>query len=346
MSVEHCYERPLPAVHLGRAALLALILAVLGLLGWECWWRLQGAEAGFRNSDGQWAIQRRRIDQGEGGKTVIIGSSRLLFDLQLPVWERLAGERPIQLALEGTSPLFALEDLAEDADFSGRLLVGITPPLFFTGRASRAQVLPYYQKETPSQRAGEWLSMALLEPWVAFYDKDFSLFTLLERQHWPPRPGVFDYEDVRKLSISAADRATHMWRKVEIDPAYQAIAQRIWMQMIKGPPPPGGPEAAKKTRIEQIDRAVAAVAKLHARGVQVIFVRAPSAGPFLEFENRVAPRAATWDVLLARSGAPGIHFEDYPAMQGLSIPEWSHLTQADAERYTEALYAAVTALPQ
>ena len=51
--------------------------------------------------------------QGEGNKTVLIGSSRVLFDVQLPVWEKLAGERPIQLAIEGTSSVPVLEDLAE-----------------------------------------------------------------------------------------------------------------------------------------------------------------------------------------------------------------------------------------
>ena len=66
------------------------------------------------NTFGLWAIQRRRIDAGEGDATVLLGASRVFFDLQLPVWERLGGKRPIQLSFEGTSPLPALEDLAAD----------------------------------------------------------------------------------------------------------------------------------------------------------------------------------------------------------------------------------------
>jgi len=42
---------------------------------------------------------------------------RLYFDIQLPVWERLDGRRPIQLSFEGTSPLKAVEDLAADPEF-------------------------------------------------------------------------------------------------------------------------------------------------------------------------------------------------------------------------------------
>lgn len=337
---EAFYDRPLPARDLGRVGSIALVLLVLGLVGWEMYWRGYGAVPGYRNSFGQWAIERRRIDHGEGDKTVIAGSSRMLFDVQLPVWERLAGERPIQLALEGTSPVPLLEDLAGDPDFTGRLLVGVAPDLFFTGFSYRGKAFEVYRDETPSQRAGQWLSMTLLEPWLAFYDSDFALMTVLRRQPWPRREGVFVFEDVRKLMVTARDRSTRMWHKVASDSAYAAMAQRIWAQDFDSPPE-GGPEAERKTRNEQIERAAAAARKLQARGVEVIFVRPPSIGRYLAFENRRFPRAETWDVLLEQSGAPGIHFEDHPELQGYRLPEWSHISAEDADRFTAALHGVV-----
>jgi hypothetical protein len=51
----------------------------------------------------------------------------------------------------------------------------------------------------------------------------------------------------------------------------------------------------------------------------------------------VFPRATTWDVLLQRTGAPGIHFQDYPQLQGYDQPEWSHLSASEAQRFTAAL---------
>jgi hypothetical protein len=92
---------------------------------------------------------------------------------------------------------------------------------------------------------------------------------------------------------------------------------------------------------EQIERAAKAVAKLRKRNVEVIFVRTPSAGDYLAFENKVFPRAKTWDVLLAKTGAPGVHFQDHPELQGLWLPEWSHLATRDAVRFTAALYRIV-----
>jgi hypothetical protein len=73
----------------------------------------------------------------------------------------------------------------------------------------------------------------------------------------------------------------------------------------------------------------------------VVFVRPPNAGPYHEFDEHVFPRAKTWDVLLAKTGAPGIHFEDYPELRGFDPPEWSHLKFTDAEKFTAALVPLV-----
>ncbi|MDR6841706.1 hypothetical protein [Pseudoxanthomonas sacheonensis] len=333
-------ERDIPPQPWGRILLGALALFLLLMAGWEWYWRAFGATPGYRNSNGAWAEQRRRINEGEGGKTVLIGSSRILFDVQLPEWERATGERPIQLALEGTSAVPALEDLAADPDFTGRLVVDVTPGLFFSGFAYRGEAISHYHKQGPSQRSGHWLSKRLLEPYFAFYDPDFALATVIRRQDWPPRPGLRKDTRVRKLMTQdSGDRNTHIWRKVEVDPQYRALARSIWAENFTGPPPPmmDTPEKARKLMETQIERAVKAIATLRARGVRVVFVRPPSDGEYYAFEQKTTPRARTWDVLLQRTGTPGIHFEDYPQLQGYELPEWSHLTAADAKRFTTAL---------
>jgi hypothetical protein len=333
--------REVPQQPWGRIFVGALLLFAVLVGGWEWYWRAFGVVPGIRNSDGLWAIQRRRIDSGEGDATVAVGASRMYFDLQLPVWEKLDGKRPIQLAFEGTSPVPFLENLAADPKFTGRLLIGVAPELFFSGYAYRGAALKYYQKESPSQRVGQWLSMRLIEPLFAFYDHDFALATVLKRQDWPARAGKHEHMDVRKLSVSEADRNTHLWDKVENDPDYKALARKIWLQDFAPSEDDPPPEKLQQLVTEQIDRAVAAVITLRARGVKVLFVRPPSTGPYLEYDNKLFPRAKTWDVLLARSGAQGIHFEDYPELQGLELPEWSHLTHADADRFTAALHQIV-----
>ena len=332
--------RPVPEQPWGPILAGALLIFGLLLGGWEAYWRAYGVTPSIANNKGLWAIQRRRIDAGEGDATVIVASSRPFFDIQLPVWERLDGHRPIQLAFEGTSPLAFMEDLADDPHFTGRLIVGVDPQVFFQGFGSHNDAIAYARKQSPSQRVGQWLSMHLLEPYLAFDDPDFALETVLARQAWPQRPGKHWLTQVRKLSQSEADRNTHMWSKVADDPQYRALARSIWHERFaRAMDPP--PAELRKTIQQQIDRATKAVAKLRARGVQVLLLRSPSDGEYIEYETRMFPRDSTWDALLKTSGAPGLHFQDYPELQGYYLPEWSHMTRAEADRYTVALYGVI-----
>lgn len=326
---EHPWRRVLAGAVVGAALLLG---------GWEWYWRAWDPAPAYLNSAGAWAEQRARIDAGEGDATVLVGTSRVLFDVQLPVWERITGERPIQLALEGTSPLPVLEDLAADPDFTGRVLVDATPDLFFSGYTYRGEAVRHYHERGPSQRIGHWLSKHLIEGRLAFYDPDFALPTVVHRQAWPARPGVHSRMQVRKLMVMEADRNTRLWPRVEHDAEYRALAQSIWAQDFGGPLPGMDTPEKKRAGIEaQLARAVAAVKRLETRGVSVVFVRPPSDGDYYAYEQRHLPRAETWELLLTRTGRPGIHFEDHAAMQSLDLPEWSHLSARDAQRYTEVL---------
>ena len=334
-------ERDIPPQPWSRIALQAGVVFVLLMAAWEWHWRAFGSAPGYRDSDGAWAQQRRRIDEGEGNATVLIGASRILFDVQLDEWQQATGQRPIQLALAGTSPMPVLEDLAADSQFTGRVVVDISTRNIFTDQAGlRGKIVTYYHEQSPSQRSGHWLSQHLLEPNLAFDDPDFALATVVRRLDvWPERVIPNSAPRVRKLSVAQADRDTHMWDKVENDPTYRQMVRDTWLKSLALPSPPkvNTPEKALDVRNKQIDRIVAAVKQLRARGARVVFLRPPSIGPWYEYEQTHIPRAEVWDKVLERTGAPGVYFEDYPELKGLDLPEWSHLSHADAKRFTWAL---------
>jgi hypothetical protein len=333
--------RPVPAQPWGQVLLTALVLLILLVAGWEAYWRAFGVTPGIRNSYGLWAIQRRRIDAGEGGATVFLGSSRSYFDIQLPVWQRLSGQLPIQLSYEGTSPLTAVEDLAADPNFTGRLIIGVAPDLFFSGDGIALGVAHYTAKQSPAQRVGQWLSMNFVEPYFAFYDGDYALRTVLARQPWPQRPGKHWFMDVRKLSMHQANRNTYLWDKVANDPRYLALVRSIWEEEFASYPDDSTAAELLKSEKEQIGRAVKAVGQLRAHGVQVLFLRPPSEGPYLAYEEGLYPRSRSWDGLLAATQAQGIYCSDYPQLRDYYLPEWSHMTRPEAERFTAALYQII-----
>jgi hypothetical protein len=120
-----------------------------------------------------------------------------------------------------------------------------------------------------------------------------------------------------------------MWPRLESDARLLDHAQRVWILRDRGAP---GDELLERIVAETRRD----IEKIRARGGDVVFVRAPSAGPLLERENRNTPREVTWDRLLRETGSFGIHFEDYPDMHGLDVPEWSHLSRESATRFTRA----------
>ncbi len=324
------------------AALVALLVTILLMSVWEAYWRIEGSLPAYRNSDGLWAMERRRINDGEGGKTVITGSSRMFFNTQLDVWEQESGERPIQLALEGTSPVSLMESLADDADFTGTLIVGVAPGLFFSGFEYRGSAFKQYSFESPAHRIGQQISM-LVEPYLAFYHSDYSLFTVIKRQPFPARAGVDFEADVRRLATYTRDRNARLWNKVENDPAYAEIAKQIWAQGFV--PIDERSEDELEGRLEnrnkQIERAIAVTTKLQDRGIEIIFVRNPAEGHYAVSEPTYNPRSDTWDVLIEKTGALGIHWMDHEELQGFWLPEWSHMSGSEADRYTKALYHVV-----
>ena len=333
--------RAIPARPWPRIAVAAVVLCLAALTGWEAYWRSEWFVPSYRNSDGLWTMTHDRIGREGGRGTVVVGSSRVLFDLNLEAWRDETGSLPIQLALEGTGSRPFLKHVAQDTAFSGLVVVGVTEVLFFTpGEGLRTGILDYLKKEGPSERIGQRISMTLLEPYLAFYDPDTALFDVLLRQSfWPQRPGMDPpVPKVRKLSNTRITRQSEMWERVPLDPAYRKICQDTWLAILgaKRPPPPP-PEEAKKMLDALLDDVAADVRKIRERGGEVVFVRAPSAGPFREIEKKAFPREHGWDLLLERTDAVGIHFEDHVDLQDVEIPEWSHLRARDTGRFTRAL---------
>lgn len=331
--------RSVPAVPWGRAGVLMAVVFVVALGGWEAFWRSEAFRPSIRNSEGLWAETRRRVDRAESRQTALLGSSRMLFDIDLDAWEEMTGVLPVQLALEGSNPRPVLSDLAADPDFTGLAMVGYTPPLFMQpGFGYRETAFQRYYEESPAQWVSQRISMPL-ERVFAFYSFDTALFNVLHRQTWwPEREGLpFRPRDVRKLSDMDQRREADMWSRVEDDPAYAELAKSIWSDILDHPPPPPPEEEAKKQFEAMLESIRADVEAIRSRGGDVAFVRLPSTGHFREVEGRAFPRERVWEPIVAAADAVGVHFEDHPELQDVRVPEWSHVHSGDKTEFTRDL---------
>lgn len=327
-----------------KAACLTVVLVLAFVVGWELYWRAQHYELSYNDDVNLWAATRKEIYESSPARPVLIGSSRIKFDLDLPTWERITGQKPIQLSLAGTSPRPVLTDLGNDPDFRGTVLIDVTEGLFFspTGsfpeKAANERVKAYPRWSLSEQVA--FRINGLLESRLLFLDNELlTVSPLLKKLPIPNRPGFWGgptFPD--NMETVTPDRQTGMTAAFMADTAMQNRVKHTWLDIMDHSPKDPLP-APVLTQI--MDETKRAVDQIRARGGQVLFVRTPSEGPVYEGEKRAFPRTQYWDRLLTHAHAPGIYFADYPALNGFHCPEWSHLSPADAIRFTDALLPVV-----
>ncbi len=320
-----------------KAAILTLVLVITAVVSWELYLRSKGFETTYLDDPALWTHNRDMVYEPADKSTVFIGSSRIKFDLDIDTWENITGDHAIQLACVGSTPIPILENLANDKNFKGRLIVDVTEGLFFStaGGSARRPVenMKYFKERTPAQRASFHINH-LLESQLVFLDKEWhSLNAQLEEMQIPDRPGVYNFRGFPSgFGRVKFNRQEYMTDQFSADTVEQNKVKNIWdgfRRASKDPPASGA-------KLDSILNAVKiAVDKIKARGGQVLFVRTPSSGAYLMGEKMGFPREKYWDRILSVTNCPGIHFADYPAIDHFICPEFSHLSLQDGVVFTK-----------
>jgi hypothetical protein len=329
--------------NISKAALLAVLLVVTAIAGWELYLRNKGITIAYDDGGPLWADKRAMVYEPADKATVFIGSSRIKFDLDVDTWENLTGDRAVMLAIEGSSPVPLLHDLANDKNFKGKLVVDVTEPLFFSNAPfvmlGPNDYIKYYKDRTPAQRASFTLNH-FLESRFVFLDKDnFSMNAQLGKLNVSSRPGVYIFPPApgfpMDFSRTKFDRTNKMTDKFVADTNLQNQVKNIWgfiRNASKDFPAPT--QGSIDTILMEVKNSVN---KITERGGKVVFLRTPSSGPMGMGEKMGFARERFWDRILKETNSPGIHFADYVAMNHFICPEWSHLAPSDGIIFTKEL---------
>lgn len=325
--------------NLKKAGILSVLLVAGTLASWEIYLRSKGFPISYDDDAALWSTKRIQVYQPSNAATVFIGSSRIKYDLDIPTWENITGNKVIQLSMVGTSPRPFLEDLANDKNFKGKLIIDITEGLFFGRNKSRTEKTSrefeeYYKKWTPAQKFSSRIGH-IIESGLVFLEKNkFSLNALLDDLPVIKRKGVVVRSVFPKgFSMNTSERQCFMDAEFLKDTLQQKRQQQNWIEggLDKTPGISGD---SLETIFKEVKNNVD---KIKARGGQILFVRTPSTGYYREAEKIAYPREKYWDKLLFYTNTPGIYFEDYPETAHFICPEWSHLSPSDAVVYTKSL---------
>jgi len=312
-----------PAGPWGRTWLAALGIAVVALSAWEVFWRLEGHAPGLSGDATHWALERRRL--GSGPRAVaVLGDSRALHGIDLDLLGReLGSERPVQLAIEGSTPVPILLDLSEDATFRGLALVAVSPVRFFEASAAGSRLPSLYLERAAAASILGGLELridAAVQRASLLRRLELSPLMLIRMRRWPvPR-------NVRP----DRSRRVHWIRDARLRATEKAQAALLRSL----------PQLSGEERAAHLHRIAQAVDRLASRGGEAVFVRMPSGGLHREVERERAPRERSWDALVRATGVPAIHFEDHPDLR-FECPDGSHLDAADVDAFTRVLAAHV-----
>jgi hypothetical protein len=87
----------------------------------------------------------------------------------------------------------------------------------------------------------------------------------------------------------------------------------------------------------EVKKAVHLANKMRVRGGEVIFVRMPTTGKTIEYDQTYYPKEKYWDKLASLYDGPSIHFMDYPSLMAYDSPDTSHLDFTDRAGFTNDL---------
>lgn len=327
-STSNSEQRPVTGPWLRTWVLTFAIVAVV-LAGWEAALRQMGYRPTVVDDKTLWSIQRDRVYSENGERVIVLlGDCRMqLGVVPETLRKRLPDYRTVQLAVEQTSPIATLRDLAEDEQFDGTVVCAVNPRLLCRDLwdSQQAYVDHYHERyrfeNGLHRRMSTWVqdTFAAVHPKLRLDD----LVVHLVKEGRLPEPYHIEVEPDR----------THRGDYSDVDlQAHQVYALGQSQSWRTGRTLPAPPKWLEDTR--EIERWVQAI---QCRGGEVVFVRMPTTGALYADDQFAFPKQRYWDAFADQTSALCIHFKDWPQLASFDCPDLSHLDQTDAPQFTDEL---------
>ncbi|MBI1731984.1 MAG: hypothetical protein HYR49_04350, partial [Gammaproteobacteria bacterium] len=128
-------SRAVPHGPWGAVLATALVLFLLFAAFMEARLALRGYAPTLDDTAALWIDQRSRVNRFGPRALVLTGGSRMQLAADLDVLRRETGLEPVQLAIDGSSFVPVLEELASDQSVSGTVIVDVSDHLLAGGDA-------------------------------------------------------------------------------------------------------------------------------------------------------------------------------------------------------------------
>lgn len=347
------FKRPIPDPQIIKSLIVGLLGGLLLILAMENIIRFLGATPNVRETATLWAEQRRAAAQGNNETITIVGASRAQLGIDIEELETVSGSEVVQLAIDGSPYLRVLENLADDSDVKGTILVSTS--------------LAWLSMDTSSARADQWVAefeaglndssfLALENSLVTGLQSISALYSSIVPLDRIARSiAGLDSYPINYVSNQRNRERNADYQLAPYPDVYVRNVVRTLDLPIEGE---SFPEialfdravvvAARRGEIENPQPAInlasinALLEKFKEREVNVVFVHFPLSGA-IEAINDIRFPKATWDSYTAELDALVIDYRDYSELD-YELADGSHLDIRQKTEFTERLFHIIAQL--
>jgi hypothetical protein len=313
------------------------------------------------DSKDRWAKERSRVDALGKKALILVGASRIQLGIDLDTLRRETKLEPVQLAIDGSSFIPVLRNLANDPSMRGTVIVDYSPGALegaLSGSYGAATTfVEAYEKQIGSHalftlaQVEKHLAENIHESLRSYSDGANPLLSLqwriIPNQRasnylitLPDRSRLADYKLVpmpefyyrrvarnlgeeKSLNIAAADAELVLRRKIDLLKAHDNTAY------IQG-----------ARYLRQL------VSQIESHGGKVLFIAMPTSGMVREIDEKVYPGASFLDQLKKEADISVLNSADDPTRQSFVCPDGSHLDFRDRAIFTTAITHVLNIAPQ
>lgn len=275
-----------------------------------------------------WSINRGRVYGDNPQHSIaLLGASRMQLDIDLPTMTTLMPNKTIvQLAVDGSSPLPTLRDLAADAAFNGIAICDIAiDQLAIAPNGDQQKYVEYFHTNFNLNAELNKLADVQLQTYFAFAANTKTtadIFLTFFTSHVPPST----YITTRPDRSRSADYSRIVIAYLR-DTRFRSSKAQYQRHPIPTP----------ENWLIQAQQIEPWIHKIKSRGGDVVIVYLPTSSPLSELDEHYYPKTSYWDRFAAKTQAKTLHFLDVPALKSFKAPDGSHLDAHDTSAFTTAL---------
>ena len=316
-----------PTLPWPRVAGLAIVLALTSLSGVEAFWRSRGFKPEVPDSVELWRYRRSQVVGHDPHLIVAIGTSRVRAGLCPAAFGKLLPNyRFVQLGVTGAvSPIGVLAEIAKVPGFSGIVLCDVLPPLLDKRR---------------------WDDQALYYDGTPAYDPRWNSLLYWElREHFLITSSDFSIRECLHAALMAPHGyphfiRNHIDRSLTMDVLPDDVLKEIGRARFREYGGSYRDERRNKT-LQEFAEGLAPLTEvadqIHRNHGQIVFLRLPTSGTWLEVEEATLPSTQYFAVASRTTKIPWIDFRELPGNDRFDCPDGSHLSAQGAYAFTKSL---------